>query len=107
MDGPEDRPPLSTDREPPTECDLAVVGGGIVGLAVARELLIRHPSARLCVLEAGQRIGEHQTGRSSGVIHAGIYYRPGSLKARLCAQGAKELYEYCDEHGIAYSKRES
>jgi (S)-2-hydroxyglutarate dehydrogenase len=104
VDGPGDRPPVTIHREPPTECDLAVIGGGIVGLAVARELLIRHPGARLCVLEAGQRIGEHQTGRSSGVIHAGIYYRPGSLKARLCAQGAKELYEYCDEHGIAYTK---
>jgi 2-hydroxyglutarate dehydrogenase len=92
------------DRRPPTECDLVVVGAGIVGLAVARELLIRHPGARLCVLEAGQRIGEHQTGRSSGVIHAGIYYRPGSLKARLCVQGARELYEYCDEHGVEYAK---
>jgi L-2-hydroxyglutarate oxidase len=104
VDGPGDRPPVTTDCEPPTECDLVVVGAGIIGLAVARELLIRHPGARLCVLEAGRRIGEHQTGRSSGVIHAGIYYRPGSLKARLCAQGAKELYEYCDEHGIAYAK---
>lgn len=56
------------------------------------------------MLEAEQRIGEHQTGRSSGVIHAGIYYRPGSLKARLCVLGAKELYEYCDEHGIAYAR---
>ena len=73
-------------------------------MAVARELLVRHPGARLCVLEAGQRIGEHQTGRSSGVIHAGIYYRPGSLKARLCVQGAKGLYEYCAEHGIRYAK---
>jgi (S)-2-hydroxyglutarate dehydrogenase len=95
---------VRADSQPPAECDLAVVGAGIVGLAVARELLIRHPGARLCVLEAGQGIGEHQTGRSSGVIHTGIYYRPGSLKARLCAQGAKELYEYCDEHGIAHTK---
>ncbi|HWA54830.1 MAG TPA: L-2-hydroxyglutarate oxidase [Solirubrobacterales bacterium] len=79
-----------------------MVGGGILGLAVARELSRRHPDARLCVLEAGQRIGEHQTGRSSGVIHAGIYYRPGSLKARLCVEGSRELYEYCDEHGVAY-----
>jgi 2-hydroxyglutarate dehydrogenase len=88
----------------PDECDFVVVGAGIVGLAVARELLIRHPGARLCVLEAGRRIGEHQTGRSSGVVHAGIYYRPGSLKARLCVQGAKELYGYCDEHGVEYAK---
>jgi 2-hydroxyglutarate dehydrogenase len=81
-----------------------VIGGGILGLAVARELLLRRPGARLSVLEAGQRIGEHQTGRSSGVIHAGIYYRPGSLKARLCVEGARELYAYCDEHGVSYAK---
>ncbi len=88
----------------PAECDLAVVGAGILGLAVARELLARHPGARLCVLEAEPAIGRHQTGRSSGVIHAGIYYRPGSLKARLCVEGAKELYGYCDEHGIKYAR---
>ena len=91
-------------RPPPAACDLVVVGAGIVGLAVARELLLRRPGVRLCVLEAAQRIGEHQTGRSSGVIHAGIYYRPGSLKARLCVEGARELYEYCDEHGVEYAK---
>jgi L-2-hydroxyglutarate oxidase len=89
---------------PPAECDFAVVGAGILGLAVARELLLRRPGARLCVLEAGRRIGEHQTGRSSGVIHAGIYYRPGSLKARLCVEGARELYAHCDEHDVAYAK---
>jgi (S)-2-hydroxyglutarate dehydrogenase len=95
---------ITSPDQPPRDCDLAVVGAGIVGLAVARELLIRHPGARLCVLEAGSKIGEHQTGRSSGVIHSGIYYRPNSLKARLCVEGARELYEYCDEHGIAYAK---
>jgi 2-hydroxyglutarate dehydrogenase len=92
------------DCPPPAECDFAIVGGGILGLAVARELLERHPGARLCLLEASDRICAHQTGHSSGVIHAGIYYRPGSLKARLCVEGARELYEYCDEHGIAYVK---
>jgi 2-hydroxyglutarate dehydrogenase len=92
------------DRRPPAECDLAVVGAGIVGLAVARELLKRCPGARLCVLEAEPAIGLHQTGRTSGVIHAGIYYAPGSLKARLCVEGARALYEYCDERGVAYSK---
>jgi 2-hydroxyglutarate dehydrogenase len=81
-----------------------VVGGGILGLAVARELLFRHPGARLCVLEASDHLGAHQTGHSSGVIHAGIYYRPGSLKARLCVEGARELYEYCDEHEVTYDK---
>lgn len=90
--------------DPPRECDVAVVGGGILGMAVARELLARRPGARLCVLEAEDRIGRHQTGRSSGVIHAGIYYEPGSLKARLCVAGARELYGYCDEREIPYEK---
>jgi L-2-hydroxyglutarate oxidase LhgO len=90
----------SNGAAPPRECDLAVVGGGILGTAVARELLARRPGARLCLLEAEPDLGHHQTGRSSGVIHAGIYYEPGSLKARLCVQGARELYDYCDEHGI-------
>jgi (S)-2-hydroxyglutarate dehydrogenase len=93
-----------SSERPPAECDVAVVGGGIVGQAVARELLARRPGAKLCVLEAEPRIGAHQTGRSSGVIHAGIYYEPGSLKAQLCVEGARELYDYCDEHGIPYRK---
>lgn len=84
----------------PAACDLAVVGGGIVGLAVARELLSRHPGASLCVLEREPRLGEHQTARNSGVIHAGIYYKPGSLKARLCVAGARELFAFCEERGI-------
>jgi L-2-hydroxyglutarate oxidase len=88
----------------PSECDIAVVGGGILGLAVARELLDRHPGARLCVLEAEDGIGRHQTGRSSGVIHAGIYYQPGSLKARLCVEGAAALYGYCEERGVPYRR---
>jgi 2-hydroxyglutarate dehydrogenase len=91
-------------RRPPAECDLVVVGGGILGLAVARELLGRHPGTRLCVLEAEPAIASHQTGHSSGVVHAGIYYRPGSLKARLCVEGARELYEYCEPRGIPYRK---
>jgi L-2-hydroxyglutarate oxidase len=89
-----------TDGQPPRECDIAIVGGGIVGLATARELLARNPGARLCVLEAEEAIGRHQTGHSSGVVHAGIYYEPGSLKARLCVEGARELYAYCEERGI-------
>ncbi|MGE5857221.1 MAG: L-2-hydroxyglutarate oxidase [Solirubrobacterales bacterium] len=84
----------------PQRCDIVVIGGGIVGLAVARELLSRHPDASLCVLEREERLGAHQTSHSSGVIHAGIYYAPGSLKARLCVEGARLLYAYCDEHGI-------
>lgn len=90
--------------EPAAACDLAVVGGGILGLAVARELLARRPGARLQVLEGETGLGRHQTGRSSGVIHGGIYYQPGSLKARLCVAGARELYAYCDEKGIPYQR---
>jgi (S)-2-hydroxyglutarate dehydrogenase len=89
---------------PPAECDLVVVGGGILGGAVARELLSRRPGARLAVLEAEPRIGAHQTGRSSGVIHSGIYYEPGSLKARLCVEGSRALYDYCDAKGIPYRR---
>jgi 2-hydroxyglutarate dehydrogenase len=87
--------------QPPDRCDLAVVGGGIVGLAVARELIRRNPRGSVCVLERETAVGAHQTGHSSGVIHAGIYYEPGSLKAHLCVHGARELYEYCEGHSIA------
>jgi (S)-2-hydroxyglutarate dehydrogenase len=92
------------DSQPPSECDLAVVGGGILGLAVARELSRRRPGARLCVLEAEPRLGSHQTGRSSGVIHAGIYYEPGSLKARMCVEGARSLYAFCEERDIPHRR---
>jgi 2-hydroxyglutarate dehydrogenase len=78
-----------------------VVGGGIIGLAVARELLARTPGASVCVLEREPELGTHQTGHNSGVIHAGVYYAPGSLKARLCVEGAREMYEYCRARGIA------
>jgi (S)-2-hydroxyglutarate dehydrogenase len=86
--------------EPRGECDLAVVGAGILGLATARELLRRHPDLTVQVLEREPAIAGHQTGHNSGVVHQGVYYQPGSLKARLCVAGARELYEYCDERGI-------
>ncbi len=85
---------------PPERCDLAIVGGGIVGLAVAREMLARNPQASVCVLERERDIATHQTGHNSGVIHAGVYYVPGSLKARLCVEGAREMYEYCERRAI-------
>ena len=85
-----------------TTADIAVVGGGILGLAVARELGRRDPARRIVVLEREAQVGEHQTGHNSGVVHAGIYYAPGSLKARLCVEGVRELRAYCDERGIAY-----
>ena len=86
--------------DPSGECDVAVVGAGIVGLAVAREVLARAPDLRVTVLEREPSVGFHQTGHNSGVVHAGIYYAPGSLKARLCVTGARELYEYCDARGV-------
>jgi L-2-hydroxyglutarate oxidase len=83
---------------------LVVIGAGILGLATARELLRRHPGASLAVLDAQPRIAAHQTGHTSGVIHAGIYYAPGSLKARLCVDGARRLYAYCEEHGVPFER---
>jgi 2-hydroxyglutarate dehydrogenase len=79
--------------------DVAVVGGGIVGLATARALALR--GMKVVVLERESRLGAHQTTHNSGVIHAGIYYAPGSLKARLCVEGAAALYDYCAAKGIA------
>jgi L-2-hydroxyglutarate oxidase LhgO len=80
--------------------DVVVVGAGIVGLASARELLRRQPGLRLALVDKESRVGAHQTGHNSGVIHSGIYYAPGSLKARLCVAGARELYAYCEANGI-------
>jgi L-2-hydroxyglutarate oxidase len=90
--------------DPTGECDVAVVGGGIVGLATARELQRRDPGARIVVLEREPTLGAHQSGSNSGVAHAGIYYAPGSLKARLCVEGLRDLYAFCDEHGVAYER---
>lgn len=83
---------------------IAIVGGGIVGLAVARELLRRRPGAEVTVLEKEDRVGAHQTGHNSGVVHAGIYYRPGSLKAELCTRGRELLRDYCAEHALPYDE---
>src|SRR5215217_7869715 len=88
----------------PEECDLAVVGGGILGLAVARELTRRRPGLSAAVLERGSDVAGGQTGANSGVIHAGIYYLPGSLKARLCVEGAREMYEFCEREGIPFER---
>lgn len=88
----------------PQHPDIAVVGAGIVGLAVARELLERNPRAKVVVLEREDAIGRHQTGHNSGVIHAGIYYPPGSLKAELCVAGMKRMYAFCEERGIPHEK---
>jgi L-2-hydroxyglutarate oxidase LhgO len=82
--------------------DIAVVGGGIVGLATARELLQRHPRLKLAHIEKEDAYNKHQTGHNSGVIHSGIYYKPGSLKAKLCVEGRILARTYCDERGIPY-----
>lgn len=84
--------------------DYCVVGAGIVGLATAAELLRREPGARLLVLDKEARPAVHQTGHNSGVIHAGIYYQPGSLKARLCREGAEATKAFCTRHGIAFEE---
>ena len=92
--------PRMQPEPPPDECDIVVIGAGIVGLAAARELSRRHDGLRVAVLERDPAIASRQTGQSSGVIHAGIYYQPGSLKARLCVEGARDLYAHCEERGI-------
>jgi L-2-hydroxyglutarate oxidase len=85
--------------------DYCVIGGGIVGIATARALLHRHPGRSVVLVEKEDQLGLHQTGHNSGVIHSGIYYAPGSLKARLCAEGERRTKEYCAKHGIPYEER--
>ena len=82
--------------------DVAIIGAGIVGLATARNLSDRFPELAIVVLEKEHDIATHQTGRNSGVIHSGIYYKPGSLKARNCREGRKAMIEFCEKEGIAY-----
>ena len=83
-------------------CDVAVVGGGLVGAATAMALAERGSAVTL--LEAEDCLGTHQSGHNSGVIHSGLYYKPGSLKARLCVEGAQALYQLCEEEGIAHER---
>ncbi len=84
--------------------DVAIVGGGIVGLATGYRLLRARPGIRLAVLEKEPTLAGHQSGRNSGVIHAGLYYAPGSLKARLCREGKEALERFCQERGIAFER---
>ena len=81
---------------------VVVIGGGIVGLAVARELLARVPGATVTLLEKEEEVGRHQSSHNSGVLHAGLYYQPGSLKARLAVEGIRLMTAFCREHGVAH-----
>jgi L-2-hydroxyglutarate oxidase len=82
--------------------DYVIIGGGIVGLATAMAVGKKYPKARIVVLEKEQAFAQHQTGRNSGVIHSGIYHKPGSLKARLAREGNRSIVEFCREHGIKH-----
>ena len=82
--------------------DFVVIGGGIVGLSTAWTLLRRYPGAGVVVLEKEETLARHQTGHNSGVIHSGVYYKPGSMKARFAREGGNRLVELCEEHGVAY-----
>ena len=82
--------------------DVAIAGGGIVGLASALKILERAPRTRVCVLEKEPRLAAHQTGNNSGVIHSGLYYKPGSSKAKTCVEGARRMVEFCRAHGVPH-----
>jgi L-2-hydroxyglutarate oxidase LhgO len=81
---------------------VAIIGGGIVGLATAHQLLERHPSLKVLVLEKESGPGRHQTGHNSGVLHCGLYYKPGSTKARLAVEGIRRMTVFCEQHGVPY-----
>src|SRR5882724_1036800 len=82
--------------------DIVVIGGGIVGLATALHVTRSFPRLRLLLVEKEDAVAKHQSGHNSGVIHSGIYYKPGSLKAKLCVEGATAMVEFCREHNITY-----
>ncbi|MER6033156.1 MULTISPECIES: L-2-hydroxyglutarate oxidase [unclassified Streptomyces] len=90
-------------REGAYDCDVLVIGGGIVGLSTAYAITRAAPGTRVTVLEKEPGPARHQTGRNSGVIHSGVYYRPGSLKARFAVRGAAEMVKFCAEYGIAHA----
>src|ERR1700722_15603099 len=83
--------------------NVIIVGGGIVGLAVGLEITRRFPQLRLLLLEKEEHVGQHQSSHNSGVIHSGIYYKPGSLKAKLCVAGAEALLRFCQENSVPYN----
>ncbi|HEX8509776.1 MAG TPA: L-2-hydroxyglutarate oxidase [Propionibacteriaceae bacterium] len=85
-----------------TPYDVVMVGAGILGLATAREMLARHPELKIAVVDKESAPGQHQSGHNSGVLHAGVYYKPGSLKARLCVDGKVRMERFAEEHGIPF-----
>eukprot|EP01068_Selenidium_serpulae_P011922 Selendium_serpulae@DN5746_c1_g1_i1.p1 len=84
--------------------DVVVVGGGIVGLATARQIALQFPKKTVCVVEKEPALAHHQSGHNSGVIHAGIYYKPGSDKAQCCVDGARMMYDYCEKNQVPYER---
>src|SRR6187401_3536736 len=82
--------------------DIIIIGGGIVGCATAYKLQTRFPHIKIAILEKEKSLADHQTGNNSGVIHSGIYYKPGSLKATNCVKGRKEIVEFAKNHGIRH-----
>ncbi len=87
-----------------TSADLAIIGGGIIGCATAMAIISRNPALKVILFEKESQLASHQTGHNSGVIHAGLYYRPGSLKAATCASGREALYRFCVEHDIPHQR---
>ncbi len=87
-----------------TSADLAIIGGGIVGCATALAIISRNPGLKILLFEKETQLASHQTGHNSGVIHAGLYYRPGSLKAETCTTGREALYRFCTEHDIPHQR---
>lgn len=83
-------------------CDVAIIGAGIVGLAVGLQLVLKNPGLKVIALDKESQVASHQTGHNSGVMHSGLYYKPGSLKARLCVEGRAALIQFCEEHAIPH-----
>src|SRR6187549_3992751 len=82
--------------------DIIIIGGGIVGCATAYKLQTRFPTIRIALIEKEEKLADHQTGNNSGVIHSGIYYKPGSYKAKNCVDGRRELVQFAKEHKVAH-----